>query len=705
MGGFLMADDTQTPENDADLLAAPGPKTRPWSHIAVGMVGAIALGLTALVLARYFTMTRPIDLMPTTAALGDYLERVMRDNLVPAEAIHRSKPILREEAGCRWYFHDFKLDLPPQISADGLRELLVRGMSERQVRVSSEDPLEFALGPYPFATVLLRDEASRLKAERAAEAAAHAEPAAHHTPSVPQVPKAPEPVDPAQNEAMRNAARAVAMAALGTLRNAGAPAEALPVLAEHDTEAAGTPWVLTQVTLTGWTPPSLESLLSTMNAAVTPLEGTAVVSGNGVEVSHAGHVVVAITLPATPGSEQPVEVATLTPTAMPEAPHPAEPPAAEHPTATPVEQTTTPALEDLQPEAIALGDLVRAALVESGIADENIVALPNEDQADATARWTCVHLQVRGASLVPPTKVLATVVSKVVRPGVEASIDESAGQPELLLKLGARQVVIVELAPRAEPEMAIPSDEDLPPETMVDPKEGEGVHTPPPTATPPTGTPRIALILDDGGYGKETTETILGMDPKLTLSILPFTPFGEDTAKRGAALGFEIMLHMPMEPFSAEVKFKGQLNVGMGKDEVAKLTQEAIATVPGLVGINNHTGSKFTSDEESMKHFFEAISGQPYYFIDSYTTGKSKAYDAAKAAGFRVGKRSVFLDDKSDTAYIRKQFEILRAHAKRDGAAIGIGHFRPATVKVLPEELTKIDAEGIDLVHASELVQ
>ena len=217
--------------------------------------------------------------------------------------------------------------------------------------------------------------------------------------------------------------------------------------------------------------------------------------------------------------------------------------------------------------------------------------------------------------------------------------------------------------------------------------------------------PQVAVILDDGGYGGASTETIFKLNPKLTLSILPHTPEGRATAERGAQLGFEIMLHMPMQAMDANQKYPGQLTVGMPEDEIVKLTDDALSDIPGVKGINNHIGSKFTSDAASMAMFFQGIKGKPYFFIDSVTSGKSKAYDEAKAAGMRAAKRSVFLDDKADAAYIRKQFEILRAKAKKTGRAIAIGHFRPKTVSVLADELEKIKRDGITLVHASELAQ
>jgi polysaccharide deacetylase 2 family uncharacterized protein YibQ len=66
--------------------------------------------------------------------------------------------------------------------------------------------------------------------------------------------------------------------------------------------------------------------------------------------------------------------------------------------------------------------------------------------------------------------------------------------------------------------------------------------------------------------------------------------------------------------------------------------------------------------------------------------------------------RDVFLDNSSEPEEIRKQIRELVRIAKTKGAAIGIGHFRRNTVTVLQEELPKLEAQGIELVPASEIV-
>lgn len=224
-------------------------------------------------------------------------------------------------------------------------------------------------------------------------------------------------------------------------------------------------------------------------------------------------------------------------------------------------------------------------------------------------------------------------------------------------------------------------------------------------ASVPEGPPRVAIILDDGGYGGSSTETALALDTRLTLAILPNTPFATDTAQRASQLGFEVILHMPMETYGRNHLFPGQIEISMTPEDIRKLTEGAMAQIPGIAGVNNHTGSKFTTDAGAMRTFLGIIKEYGLYFVDSRTTGASVAYREARALGIPTAARHIFLDNELDPAYIRQQFQRLIDAAKKYGAAIGIGHFRKATVAVLAEVLPQIEKESIVLVHASELVR
>jgi len=271
------------------------------------------------------------------------------------------------------------------------------------------------------------------------------------------------------------------------------------------------------------------------------------------------------------------------------------------------------------------------------------------------------------------------------------------------------------LVPRTEAMPGVtplpPPLEDLP---LNAPAEGEIIDTIeaepaavrlPQRPTGATGRPRLALILDDGGYGGAHTETILRMSPKLTLAILPNTPFGRETAERAHALGFEIMLHMPMETGNGNTTFPGEIQTAMTAEKIRELTLDAIAQVPGLKGANNHTGSKFTANPEKMAEFLAVIEEQNLYFIDSVTRGDTQAWRVAYEMGIPTTRRDLFIDHDMSEAMITQRFEELIAMAKTKGSAIGIAHFRPLTVRVLEPLMYRIEEEGVELVHASELLQ
>ncbi len=217
--------------------------------------------------------------------------------------------------------------------------------------------------------------------------------------------------------------------------------------------------------------------------------------------------------------------------------------------------------------------------------------------------------------------------------------------------------------------------------------------------------PRVAIIVDDGGYGGECTEIILGLDPGLTFAILPNTPVGTTLAVEAAQRGFEIMLHMPMDNDSESLKHPGQIDTTMGAAEIQRLTQDALAQVPGAVGINNHTGSKFTADATAMRHFMGGIQKSGLYFVDSRTTANSVAGDIAREFHIPEAARTLFLDHDNADAEIRARFHELIQDAHAQGSAIGICHFRPNTAVVLRDMLPLLQTEGIQLVHASELVR
>lgn len=215
---------------------------------------------------------------------------------------------------------------------------------------------------------------------------------------------------------------------------------------------------------------------------------------------------------------------------------------------------------------------------------------------------------------------------------------------------------------------------------------------------------KLAIIIDDLGYDRETAETLFQMPFPLTVSVLPHLPHSAEIAEEAARRGYQVMLHLPIEANEDAKAESVELRPGMQADQVTHVVQQMLETVPQAVGVNNHQGSLGTSDAGLMNAIMPALHERDLFFIDSRTASTTVAYAAARQAHVPTASRDVFLDDSQDPADIRRQLEAAVRDAKLHGSAIAIGHPHPATLQVLSEVLPQLQREGVSLVFASQVV-
>jgi len=228
----------------------------------------------------------------------------------------------------------------------------------------------------------------------------------------------------------------------------------------------------------------------------------------------------------------------------------------------------------------------------------------------------------------------------------------------------------------------------------------------PPVVTPPGI--RVAIVIDDMGRDRESLESLLDLEAPVTIAVLPYLAHSRDVAELARAGGSEVLLHLPMEPLdmARNDPGKGALLTEMSEGEVAAQVGRNLDALPAVDGVNNHMGSKFTGDERLMRVALEVIKGRgDLFFLDSWTSPDSKAYEIAREVGLKTTKRGIFLDNRQDHAYIRGKVEELIDRAKRDGAAVAIGHPHDETISVLREMVPVIRSEGVGIVPLSELVE
>ena len=231
-----------------------------------------------------------------------------------------------------------------------------------------------------------------------------------------------------------------------------------------------------------------------------------------------------------------------------------------------------------------------------------------------------------------------------------------------------------------------------------------------PFASASSSAPRIALVFDDLGYTTDgLARELLDLDVPLTFAVLPDLPHTDDFVRAARAHGHEVILHLPMEPVDEASHDPGRnaIRVEATPAENRRRLAACLDGVPHYVGISNHMGSRATASTAVMDLVLAQVRarGRGLFFLDSATTPFSVVPERAHAAGVRVVSNNLFLDGSDEAGTLATvQTERLESVARRHGQAIGIGHVREATVAAVEDAVGRWQADGIRLVHVSELV-
>ncbi len=229
-----------------------------------------------------------------------------------------------------------------------------------------------------------------------------------------------------------------------------------------------------------------------------------------------------------------------------------------------------------------------------------------------------------------------------------------------------------------------------------------------PLVTVEPGAARIALVIDDLGRRPSDVSRMEALAVDWTAAVLPFESRTAEVVADLRAAGVEFLCHLPMEPRSATGEADpgpGALRAGMTADELARATRDALAAVPGALGVNNHMGSALSADRASMVPILGEIASRGLFFVDSRTSAESVGFRLALELGVPTAERQVFLDADPAADAVAEQFHRLLDVARTRGAALAIGHPREVTFATLEREIPKALAAGFEFVPASYLLE
>ena len=267
-----------------------------------------------------------------------------------------------------------------------------------------------------------------------------------------------------------------------------------------------------------------------------------------------------------------------------------------------------------------------------------------------------------------------------------------------------------EKPPAKEPQNRQPIKTPVPKPSPV-PKQTPAIPAAKPAAIPePSPKPKyrgtLVFIIDDAGNNLQELEPFLRFPGPLTIAVLPGLPHSAEAARRIRAAGKEVFLHQPMEAMGGQAPGPGAIYAGMTATEIVALLRQNVAEIGPIAGMNNHQGSKITTDQQAMETVLAFCRDQGIYFLDSRTTAETAVPAAARNLGIKIGERNIFIDNEQTRSSMNRYIESGLTLASQKGSAVMIGHtWSPELAPLLADLYQTLTAQGYTFATASSLIK
>ncbi len=250
---------------------------------------------------------------------------------------------------------------------------------------------------------------------------------------------------------------------------------------------------------------------------------------------------------------------------------------------------------------------------------------------------------------------------------------------------------------------AVPRQPEQPPPEERTPEADLRPEPLPSALRPIEEAPRLYVVLDDAGASLEEIEPFLQLEFPFTVAILPHLPAAREVGDAALESGRELILHQPMEALNAADPGPGAIELGHDEADVRAILERNLASLPPVVGVNNHMGSRVTEDKELMRAVLADLHERELFFLDSRTTHRSVAGKIAFEVGIPFMERDVFLDHDPQREAIEAALQHALTIADTRGHAVMIGHVMVSELAEVFEEIyPELAARGYRFEPLSE---
>ena len=225
-----------------------------------------------------------------------------------------------------------------------------------------------------------------------------------------------------------------------------------------------------------------------------------------------------------------------------------------------------------------------------------------------------------------------------------------------------------------------------------------------PSGFAPPPPPRVAIVFEHAGASLAELQPIYAMRRPFALGIFPHMRYSAQIAREAPAHGLVPMLHLPMESRNpADLgPVTGIVWVRMSDAEIGRTVEDDLASVPGVVGVDNHGGSRAITDARVMRAVLAVVKSHGLWFEENRNDPRSFAAAVARRLGLRTVQVTAYLDTSPSPRAIDAALRDLIAAARRRGWAVGVGHIATGTPQAVRRLLPEFDRAGVEIVPLTQ---
>lgn len=216
----------------------------------------------------------------------------------------------------------------------------------------------------------------------------------------------------------------------------------------------------------------------------------------------------------------------------------------------------------------------------------------------------------------------------------------------------------------------------------------------------------IVVVISDVGLSVRTTEKTLEMPVNFTIGFSPYAPDVALWNKKAIVLGYDTLLHLPMETPDYSVDDPGPyalVSTASGEENLSRL-EMLLSLGVGYKGVYSSPNENFSININNMRPIVTGLADLNMPFLYGRGAGNVSLLQFSEHSRIALVTNDVTIDNKITYEDISQQLAKLEKMAIENEYAIGMARPYPLTLNTLAYWQKGLEEKGLEIVPFSLLI-